>query len=520
MVLEAPACLGAAPRPQILSGHPLISIAGAYNVAVPRCWLRRLILLSTATLTLYAQAEVEDYIRSEMELNGIPGLSLAVIDDGELAWAKAYGVQSVASGQPLAVDSPMELASVSKSLTALAVLRLEREGLLQRDQSIATYLPDLLVGDPRWRDVTARHLLQHRSGLRRADDFRVPCCGQPGEFDLQVAVSRIARARLESRPGEIFSYSNANYILAAALVERLGGRPFPDFMEKQVFAELGMTNTTVDRPRAKAWGLADPHEWQWGRVRVSPSVFFGWFGASLGKSTVPDMSRYLALLLSPPQTGAPFLPPDWWEELERGYDLGWYVQTEAHWLNGEFALEHSGDIWGGNTAAILVPRTRSAVVVLTNLGTNRANRIARAVMRRVAGLDLPEPRRTAGSESPDNWAMGFLAAAVLLLAGQTAYARRFRRQRQAGRRVWSPTPLRILRGAVLSILAGLLLYALIGGTPPVSALPTTVKFAVPLLVAVTVSLLLLAAWIGLQPSRKKPEALSPLFSPPAGRSTR
>ena len=275
MVLEAPACLGAAPRPQILSGHPLISIAGAYNVAVPRCWLRRLILLSTATLTLYAQAEVEDYIRSEMELNGIPGLSLAVIDDGELAWAKAYGVQSVASGQPLAVDSPMELASVSKSLTALAVLRLEREGLLQRDQSIATYLPDLLVGDPRWRDVTARHLLQHRSGLRRADDFRVPCCGQPGEFDLQVAVSRIARARLESRPGEIFSYSNANYILAAALVERLGGRPFPDFMEKQVFAELGMTNTTVDRPRAKAWGLADPHEWQWGRVRVSPSVFFG-----------------------------------------------------------------------------------------------------------------------------------------------------------------------------------------------------------------------------------------------------
>ena len=447
---------------------------------MPCRWLPRLILLSAATLTLYADAEVDSYIRSEMELNGIPGLSLAVIDDGELAWAKAYGVQSVATDQPLAVDSAMELASVSKSLTALAVLRLEREGLLQRDESIATYLPDLLVGeDPRWRDVTVRHVLQHRSGLRRADDFRVPCCDQRREFDLQVAVSRIALTRLTSQPGEVFSYSNANYILAAAAVERLGGLSFPNFMEEQVFAELGMTRTTVDGRRAKAWGLADPHEWQWGRVRVSPSVFFGWFGASLVKSNALDMGRYLTFLLSAPETGSPFLSPGWWEELEGGYDLGWYVQTEAHWLNGEFALEHAGDIWGGNTAAILVPRTRSGVVVLTNLGTNRANRIARAVMRRAAALDLPEPRRTAGSQSPDNWAMGFMAAAVLLLTGQTAYALRFRRQRQAGRRVWSPTSLRVLRGVVLSVLAGLLLYALIGGTPPLAALPTTVKFALP-----------------------------------------
>ena len=438
-----------------------------------------------------------------MELNGIPGLSLAVIDDGKLAWTKAYGVRSVATRQPLSADAPMELASVSKSLTALAVLRLEHEGLLERDEPIAGYLPDLLAGDdPRWREVTVRHLLQQRSGLRRADDFRAPCCRQREEMDLRLAVRSIARARLASPAGEVFSYSNANYILAAALVERVSGHSFPDFMEKQVFAELGMTRTTLDHRRAEAWGLAHPHEWQWGRVQVSPSLFFGWFGASLVKSNAPDMGRYLTYLLSSPETGPPFLSPAWWERMESGYDLGWYVQTEAHWLNGEFALEHGGDIWGGNTAAILVPRTRSAVVVLTNLGTNRANRIARAVIRRMAGLDLPEPRRTAGAESPDNWAMGFLAAAVLLLVGQAAYALRFRRQRQAGERVWSPTFARIARGAVLSVLAGLLLYALFRGTPPLTALPTTVKLALPLLVVATATLLLLAAWVGLWPSTK------------------
>ena len=473
--------------------------------------LPQLILLTTAAFSLYADDEIDGYIRSEMELNAIPGLSLAVVDGGKLAWAKAYGVRSVATGQPLTVDTPMELASVSKSLTALAVLRLEREALVHRDQPISSYLPGLLAGaDPRWREVTVDHLLQHRSGLRRSDDFRVPCCGQPGEFDFGVAVSRVAQARLTSRPGEVFSYSNTNYILAAALVEHLGGRSFPDFMEKQVFREVGMTRSTVDRRQAEAWGLADPHEWQWGRVRVSPSAFFGWPGASLVKSSAVDMGRYLTFLLSPPQTGSPILPQSWWEGLEQGYDLGWYVQTEAHWLDGELALEHAGDIWGGNTAVLLVPRSRSGVAVLTNVGTNRANPIARAVMRRLAGLDLPKPHRAAGSQSPDNWAMGFVAAAVLLLASQMVYALWFGRQRRAARRGWSPTSWRILRSVSLGILAVALLYALIGRPPPLAVFPTTVKLALPLLVVATMSLLLLAAWVGLWPSRKMSSRRSPL----------
>ena len=139
---------------------------------------------------------------------------------------------------------------------------------------------------------------------------------------------------------------------------------------------------------------------------------------------------------------------------------------------------------------------------MANLGTNRANRIGRAVMRRLAGLDLPKPHRTAGSESPDNWAMAFVTAAVLLFGGQAAYALWFRRQKRAGRREWSPTILRISRSGIMAALTAGLLYALIGGAPPLAAFPTTVKLALPLLVGATVSLLLLAAWVGLWPIRK------------------
>ena len=209
-----------------------------------------------------------------------------------------------------------------------------------------------------------------------------------------------------------------------------------------------------------------------------------------------------------PNIIAPAVAPGWWSGLERGYDLGWFVQTEASWLKGELALEHAGDIWGGNTAAILVPRRGAGVAVLTNVGTNRANRIARAVMRRVAGLDLPEPRRWAESESPDNWAMGFLAVAVLLVAGQSLYAIQLRRQWTVGLRRWSPTPWRTARAVFLSALSLILLYMLFGAGPPLAVFPSTVKLALPFLVFSTVTLLLLAAGAGLAPMRQTPAQTS------------
>ena len=98
--------------------------------------------------------------------------------------------------------------------------------------------------------------------------------------------------------------------------------------------------------------------------------------------------------------------------------------------------------------------------------------------------------------------MAFVSAAVLLFGGQAVYALWFLRQKRAGGREWSPTILRISRSGIMAALTVGLLYALIGGAPPPAAFPTTVKVALPLLVAATVSLLLLAAWVGLWPIRK------------------
>ena len=107
------------------------------------------------------------------------------------------------------------------------------------------------------------------------------------------------------------------------------GRPFPNAMRERVFDELGMSRTWAG-PFEQDATTAVPHEWQWGRVRVSPSLFFGWLGASLVKSTARNMGRYLTFLLGDADGDAELaMGPNRWLGLEKGYDLGWYVQTEG-----------------------------------------------------------------------------------------------------------------------------------------------------------------------------------------------
>jgi len=420
--------------------------------------------------------EIDRYVRTEMELNHLPGLALAVVREGAVE-TRAFGVKSLATGEAMTVDTPVELASVSKSFTALAVMRLG----VELDRPVVRYLPEFSL-DAR---IRVRHLLQHTSGLARADDFLVPCCGRPGEFNLGLAVRRIGGARLRRAPGEAFRYANSNYVLLAAVVERVSGQPFPAYMRSQVFEPLGMTRTTVEEVKARA----TPHEWQWGRMQVSPSRFSGWYGASMVKSTARDMGRYLAAL---PASG-------WWTKPKPPvYDMGWFLQPKAEWLKGTPVLEHTGDIWGGNTAVVVAPELRLGVAVLINGGTNRAGPIARGVLRQLAGLPAPVPRTMRRVDNPDFWAMCFAAAAGVILVGVVAYGMRVRRQFVRGEHCFVRSGWAVARAVVLAAMAGCLVF-LLGSdvTPPLAAYPATVKMTLPALVVATALLLLGGAISGL-----------------------
>ena len=455
-----------------------------------------------------ADEEIDRYIETEMELNSIPGLSLAIVEGGQVTNTSAYGVRNAQTRQAMQVETPVELASVSKAFTALAILRLEREGSLHRDSAVVAYLPELSNGH--WRDVSVSDLLGHRSGLRRRHDFLVPCCGQAGSLDLEGAPLKLADADLESPPGSIFSYANSNYVLLAAIVQRVSGIPFTGYMRDAVFEPLGLHRTTVVDARARSWDVASPHEWQWGRVLVSPSRLLGWYGSSRIKASATDMGEYMATMLDPINVHArsPDLVGAWWEWLGPDYDLGWTVSNETEWLADELTLEHTGSLWGADTAVVLAPARGVGVSVLINMGTSRAGDIARAILRSRDGSPLPEPLRTSRTDRPDTWAQIFLASAAVLFAVVLWYGLRVWRQLRLGARAWYATTARMARAAILAGLAVTLVLSIFWGSePPRAALPTTIQTALPALVASVAGLLLVAAVVGFLPKLRQPFAM-------------
>lgn len=457
------------------------------------------LLGGSAIANAAANVEIDRYVEKEMELNGIPGLSLALVEDGKVSYLRAYGVRNSESRQPLRVETPMELASVSKGFIALAILRLEQDGAVDRNSVVTAYLPELDGGA--WQQVTLSHLIRHRSGLRRRHDFLAPCCGQAGNLDLDAAARMLAHADLESPPGSTFSYANSNYVLLAVVVQRMSGATFTSYMREAVFQPLGMHRTTLIDEVARSWEGASPHEWQWGRVRVSPSRFLGWYGSSRIKASAEDMGVYMAALLKPMATQA---GGAWWDRLGPDYDLGWTVSKETEWLDDQLVLEHTGSLWGADTAVVMAPERGIGASVLVNMGTSRAGEIARAVLRSRDGTPLPEPHRTSWMELPDTWAQIFLTSAAGLFGVLLWYGLRLWRQVRLGARAWNAATSRIIRAVMLAGLAVILILNIYWGSePPHTALPTTIQSALPALAASVSALLLVAAAAGLLPKLKR-----------------
>ena len=446
---------------------------------------------------LAASPAIDRFVLDEMELNKIPGLALAIVQEGEISLVRAYGVRSVETRLPMTVNTPVNLASLSKALTALAIVRAEREGLIERSSKIAEVLPGL--SGPGWAEVTLNHLLQHRSGLRRRHDFLLPCCESPIELDPALAVESLNAADLVGVPDESMSYANSNYVLLAAVIEQTSGIPFSAYMRQRVFLPLGMRNTSLAESDLVNETGAMPHEWQWGRVRVSRSRFRGWSGSSQVKSSAADMASYLELLVNPRPGEFEFLHGDapWWSRLETEYDLGWSTQRDPDWLNEELVLEHTGRIWGGDTAAIVAPLSRSAVAVLNNLGVARSQAIARAILRSLDGTSLPLAAKANRTEIPDTWAIACLAAAIGLGGLASWLGWLTIRQIQSGSREWQPTALRVGRSAILGALCIELIHQYYWGATPPAAFPTTIRIALPLLVTCVLAVLLAAAVRGL-----------------------
>ena len=191
-----------------------------------------------------------DALRQE---HGIPGASIAVIDDGEIAWARGFGMADQASGRPVTADTLFHAQSITKTLTALATVKLLASRDIALDEPVNRYLKGWTIPDNEYTKkvpVSFRMLLNHTGGL--SNPYPDGCCG-PNETlpTLQQVLRGLPPATnnpltVERIPGTSFNYCNGCYTVLQPALESISQKPFPSLMKELVFTPAGMNKSTFD----------------------------------------------------------------------------------------------------------------------------------------------------------------------------------------------------------------------------------------------------------------------------------
>jgi D-alanyl-D-alanine dipeptidase/CubicO group peptidase (beta-lactamase class C family) len=332
--------------------------------------------------------------------------SIALVDGDEIVWATGMGFARPADSVPATATTRYRVGGVSQILTAIAVMQLVEQRLVQLDAPVARYVASFGPRNP-GGGVTLRQLLAHHSGL-----LREPPLGgavDPDPPSLAATVASLNRNALAYPPGSHEKYSNAGAALAGYVIERVTRTPFPEAMARQVLAPVGMAASAFHAPGAADPGLAHGVMWAHdGRRFAAPTFPLGTGPAVEFHTTVIDLARLLTVLFEDGRTpaGTPLLRREslarmWTPQFTSarataGAGLGFAV---SRW-EGHRRVGHDGAVYGFATELAALPDERLGVVVVATLdGANSVTaRIADAALRGMlaarAGRPVPEPETT------------------------------------------------------------------------------------------------------------------------------
>lgn len=334
---------------------------------------------------------VDDFLREQLAEMGLPGAAVVVVNDGELVHSAAFG-RADDSGRPMTADTPVLLASTTKSLTAIAVMQQVEAGRLSLDEPVRTYLPWFTLRDSRSSAITVRHLLTQSSGMASKDTAFEGSFAQ-GPEALEDGVRDLSSSPLAGTPGEAFGYANANFNTLGLLVQTVSGQPFGEYMKEQVFGPLGMDHSHPTRAAARADGAAFGYSrWfgsLWQQTKV-PAPSTGMPSSTMYAST-NDLGRELLMLLDEGSfEGRPILQPDSVRTMltpavpideSKMYAMGWFtrplVESAPAGAGGSDAglpllAEHQGEWGNSHTYLAMVPSSRLGVALVINANDTSA----------------------------------------------------------------------------------------------------------------------------------------------------
>jgi CubicO group peptidase (beta-lactamase class C family) len=343
------------------------------------------------SLATEKRAEIEKAVSSFMSANSVPGVGVAVVLEGEPAWSAGFGMADLENSAPATSSTLFRLGSISKPITAVAVLQLWERGKLDLDAPAQKYCP--AFPQKEW-PITARELLGHLGGIRHYNSDGkgdIPEDSARHFTSMEESLQIFAADPLVSKPGTKFNYSTYGYTLLGCVLEGATSQKYVDFVRENVFKPARMEHTQADD-----FFAVIPHRTRWyhkdkaGAVRnagVLDSSYKIPGGGLL--SSADDMARFEAAILADKLVQRSTRDLMWTvlkptEGKPSHYALGWFVAEKF----GLRTAGHTGGQQGTDTAFLMAPERRAGVVVLANMDNVNTNLLADEILK--IALDLKD----------------------------------------------------------------------------------------------------------------------------------
>ncbi len=350
---------------------------------------------------------LDEFVHERMRRTRLPGLSLALVRDGEVVHSRGYGFRDLAQRAPATAHTAYGIGSVTKSFTALAVLMLAEEGKLSPDDPVDRFLP--ITVRPHGERITIGHLLAHTSGIPALGYAEAEIRSAQGTGGRYLALATVddfvawvngAADWVEARPGQRWLYLNEGYILLGGVLEELTGTTYAQFVRERILQPLGMDETGFlgEEFAELATPYIVPAQGAPKQGTVAP-LPIGSDGALV--STVSDLARYLRLFLN---RGAPLIAPETFATMvaprvalphapalpegegQGSYAYGLMIQP----LGGRTLIGHGGSVLVYTAYLGFIPEEGLGVALLANGSGYPLGQLAQVALLFLLGEDFAD----------------------------------------------------------------------------------------------------------------------------------
>lgn len=357
--------------------------------------------------------KLEAFITEKLNQSKLPGVSAAIVKDGEVVWTRGFGARDLANGLPATPDTLYGLASVTKSFTCISIMQLAEQGKLSVDDPVEKHIPGFQV-KPLGETVRIHHLMSHTSGLPALAYAEQVLTAHHGGGETPLAIysaadlldfMRGSEEWARHKPGDAWHYLNEGYALLGEIVGVVSGVPYTQYVTENILQPLGMTRTSFDKARWEAdpdaavpyvidrHGERIPQSYTWGQITADGGLI----------SSAMDMTRYLMMHLNggeldgqriisaeslrEMQTSRITIPTDGNPFGQSGYGYGLGMVPD---FLGQTVIRHGGSVGVATCDLDYIPEENLGIMVLGNGSGYAMNQFALYGLAEAMGHDPDE----------------------------------------------------------------------------------------------------------------------------------